>query len=122
MTHATLATMANLSAPAPVRAIGWRRGVPVKRELASEPDLETLASWDADDNIPTATLPLLVSATELYRGQIVSLRKKWAPRAHFSKWGNVVLDRIAPVSDRAAAGFEVRAAGREASGSSGRSH
>src|SRR5258708_28876795 len=24
MTHATLATMANLSAPAPVRAIGWR--------------------------------------------------------------------------------------------------
>gem|GEM_PF-5296389 len=24
MTHATLATMANVSAPAPVRAIGWR--------------------------------------------------------------------------------------------------
>jgi len=46
----------------------------MKRELAAEPDLETLASWDADDKTPTATLPPLVSATELYRGQIVSLR------------------------------------------------
>jgi len=46
----------------------------MKRELAPEPDLETLASWGADDKTSTATQPLLVSATELYRGQIVSLR------------------------------------------------
>jgi hypothetical protein len=29
-------------------------------------------------------------------GQFGFFRKKWAPRAHFSMWGNVVLDRIAP--------------------------
>src|ERR1017187_3219314 len=46
----------------------------MKRELTAEPDLETLAGWDADDKTPTAPLPPLVSATELYRGQIVSLR------------------------------------------------
>jgi hypothetical protein len=28
-------------------------------------------------------------------GQFGFFRKKWAPRAHFSMWGNVVPDRIA---------------------------
>jgi DNA-binding transcriptional ArsR family regulator len=46
----------------------------MKRELAAAPDLETLACWDADDKTPITILPPLVSATELYRGQIVSLR------------------------------------------------
>jgi len=46
----------------------------LKRELSAEPDLETLAGWDAGDKAPAAALPSLVSATELYRGDIVALR------------------------------------------------
>jgi hypothetical protein len=46
----------------------------MKRELTAEPDLETLADWDAEDRTPTAGVPPLVSATELYRGQVVTLR------------------------------------------------
>lgn len=46
----------------------------MKRELTAEPDLESLAAWDAEDKVPAAVLPSLVSATELYRGQIVTLR------------------------------------------------
>jgi RecA-family ATPase len=46
----------------------------MKRELAAAPDLETLAAWDAEDTVSAAALPPLVSATELYQGQIVSLR------------------------------------------------
>lgn len=46
----------------------------MKRELTAEPDLETLAAWDAEDKVPAAVLPPLVSATELYRGQVVTLR------------------------------------------------
>ena len=45
-----------------------------KRELNAEPDLETLADWDTADKAPAAVLPTLVSATELYRGEIVALR------------------------------------------------
>jgi len=46
----------------------------MKRELTAEPDLEKLADWDAEDKPPTESLPPLVSATDLYRGQIVTLR------------------------------------------------
>jgi AAA domain len=46
----------------------------LKRELTAAPDLETLAAWDAEDTVPAAVLPPLVSATELYQGQIVTLR------------------------------------------------
>ena len=46
----------------------------MKRELNAEPDLETLAGWDAVDKVAAAVLPTLVSATDLYRGQIVALR------------------------------------------------
>src|ERR1700730_12806183 len=46
----------------------------MKRELTAEPDLETLAAWDAEDETPAAVLPPLVSAAELYRSQIVTLR------------------------------------------------
>jgi DNA-binding transcriptional ArsR family regulator len=46
----------------------------MKRELTAEPDLEKLADWDVEDKPPTESLPSLVSATELYRGQIVTLR------------------------------------------------
>jgi DNA-binding transcriptional ArsR family regulator len=46
----------------------------VKRELTAEPDLEPLAAWDAEDKASAVVLPPLVSATELYRGQIVTLR------------------------------------------------
>src|SRR4051812_3992872 len=45
----------------------------MKREINSEPDLEALADWEAD-NKALAVLPPLVSATELYQGQIVTLR------------------------------------------------
>jgi AAA domain/Winged helix-turn-helix DNA-binding len=46
----------------------------MKRELTAEPDLEDLADWDADDKAPAAVLPPLISAAELYRDQIVTLR------------------------------------------------
>jgi DNA-binding transcriptional ArsR family regulator len=46
----------------------------MKRELTAEPDLETLADWDTADQVPAAALPPLVSARDLYRGQIVTLR------------------------------------------------
>ncbi len=46
----------------------------MKRELTAETDLETLAAWDAEEKAPASVLPPLVSATELYRGQIVTLR------------------------------------------------
>jgi DNA-binding transcriptional ArsR family regulator len=46
----------------------------MKRELTTEPDLESLADWDAADKAPPAVLPPLISAAELYRGQIVTLR------------------------------------------------
>src|SRR5258707_4382426 len=46
----------------------------MKRELSAEPDIEALADWGAETKPRTAGLPPLVSATELYRGQIVSLR------------------------------------------------
>jgi DNA-binding transcriptional ArsR family regulator len=46
----------------------------MKRELTAEPDLATLADWDSENKAPSTGLPLLVSATELYRGQIVTLR------------------------------------------------
>lgn len=56
------------------RPVGRRGGIALKRELAAEPDLEALAAWDTDDKAPAAILPPLVSATELYQGQIVALR------------------------------------------------
>jgi AAA domain len=46
----------------------------LKRELTAAPDLETLAAWDTEDKRSAVVLPPLVSATELYRGQIVALR------------------------------------------------
>ena len=46
----------------------------MKRELTAEPDLETLADWDAEDKAPAAVPPPLISAAELYRDQIVTLR------------------------------------------------
>src|ERR1700690_1954410 len=46
----------------------------MKRELAAEPDLEPLAAWDVEDKAPASVLPALVSATELYRGHVVTLR------------------------------------------------
>jgi RecA-family ATPase len=45
-----------------------------KRELNAELDLQSLADWDTDDKVPAVNLPPLVSATELYQGQIVALR------------------------------------------------
>jgi DNA-binding transcriptional ArsR family regulator len=46
----------------------------MKRELTAEPDLEILADWDGENQAPSTALPSLVSATELYRGQLVTLR------------------------------------------------
>jgi DNA-binding MarR family transcriptional regulator len=43
----------------------------MKRELIAETDLESLAGWEA---APEVTGPALVSAAELYRGQLVNLR------------------------------------------------
>ena len=50
----------------------------MKRELTAEPDLEALADWDAGDTAPAAVLPPLISAAELYRDQIVTLRPLFA--------------------------------------------
>jgi hypothetical protein len=46
----------------------------VKCELIDMPDLDTLANWDSDDEPPVITLPPLVSATDLYKGEVVPLR------------------------------------------------
>ena len=46
----------------------------MKRELMADPDLATLADWDSENKTQQASLPPLVSATELYRGQVVTLR------------------------------------------------
>jgi len=46
----------------------------MKRELTAEPDLEPLAAWDTVDPAPAEGMPPLVSATELYRAQIATLR------------------------------------------------
>jgi len=46
----------------------------MKRELIAEPDLETLAGWDGEHKTSVVVLPPLVSATELYRGQVATLR------------------------------------------------
>jgi hypothetical protein len=46
----------------------------VKRELTAEPDLQSLADWDVENSVRAAVLPPLVSATELYQGQILTLR------------------------------------------------
>jgi DNA-binding transcriptional ArsR family regulator len=46
----------------------------MKRELTAAPDLEKLAAWDAEERSSAAVLPPLITATELYRGQIVTLR------------------------------------------------
>ena len=46
----------------------------MKRELTAEPDLENLAAWDGEDKVQATVLPRLISATELYRGQIATLR------------------------------------------------
>jgi AAA domain/Winged helix-turn-helix DNA-binding len=46
----------------------------VKRELTAEEDLASLAAWETEDKVPAAVLPALISATELYQGQIVALR------------------------------------------------
>src|SRR5260370_26575872 len=56
------------------RAVGRRKSVSMKRELTAEPDLQALAGWDAEQEIPGAVLPPVVTATELYRGPIVTLR------------------------------------------------
>src|SRR4051812_18340378 len=46
----------------------------MKRELTAEPDLENLAGWGSEDKLPAAVMPALVSATELYRCEIATLR------------------------------------------------
>lgn len=46
----------------------------MKREMAAEPDLEPLAAWGAEDAGRPDGTPTLVSATELFSAQIVTLR------------------------------------------------
>ncbi len=46
----------------------------MKRELAVEPDLEKLAHWDTEDKAAAPGLPALISARELYRGEVETLR------------------------------------------------
>jgi AAA domain/Winged helix-turn-helix DNA-binding len=46
----------------------------MKCELRDVPDLETLAAWDSEDEVPATILPQLISATELYKGEVVPLR------------------------------------------------
>jgi DNA-binding transcriptional ArsR family regulator len=46
----------------------------MKRELTAEPDLATLADWDGENKASAAALPSLITATELYRGQVITLR------------------------------------------------
>ncbi len=46
----------------------------MKRELIAEPDLEQLADWDAEEKVAATILPSLVTATELYHGELISLR------------------------------------------------
>lgn len=46
----------------------------MKRELIAEPDLVSLAAWDGQATAPASTLPLVVSATELYQDESVRLR------------------------------------------------
>ena len=46
----------------------------MKRELAAEPDLESLAIWDAPEQANAAALPHVVTGAELYAGEVVRLR------------------------------------------------